>query len=98
MVYMSAIATLIETVIRDRLGNRAVEHVRVEPDRDFDGDSIFRVTVVLSDEDERNLDARRALGTTRHIRHKLIEANETGFPILSFVAKSEMPDMRPEAA
>jgi hypothetical protein len=82
-------AKVIEAVIRERFVDAGIEAVRVNKETDYDGDAIFRVTVVFNPKDNHPLDAHKTASITRHIRHKLLEEHEEAFPILAFVSKAD---------
>lgn len=86
---------IIEKVLKDRLDNVEAS-VSVTPSLDEDGDRILLVTVVFEG-DSKRLDPRETSGLARRVLPKLREIEEKGFPIFSFVAKSELRKLNPEA-
>jgi hypothetical protein len=83
-----AMEGIVQQLIREQFPDRNVDRVFVEGDEDSDGDAVLRITVVV----ERatiDLDRSTLVGLTRLLRSKLIEANITAFPVLSFVTKGE---------
>jgi hypothetical protein len=90
------ITTLIESIIRERFSEAAIDHVEIAEEKDFDGDPILRVVVVY--DGKHILDAKKTSGLVRHIRHKLVASRESVFPILSFMSKSEAAEMKAAAA
>ncbi len=66
-----------------------VINVDVADDTDADGNAILRINVVFEG-DPNKIDARRLSGVVRELRPKLEEIDETAFPLLSFIEKSDM--------
>ena len=91
------VRTIIESVVRERFADAAIESVRIVEDEDSDGDAVFRVTVIL-DAGQGTLDPHKTASIVRHLRHKLIERHEEGFPIMTFVSKAEDKGLATEAA
>ncbi len=88
---------VIESVLRERFDNVEIETVSIESDFDEDGDAILRVKVIF-DGEKKQLDARIASGVLRHMRPKMAEIGEEAFPVISYIAKSEIEDKKPAAA
>jgi len=82
------IAEVIEAIVRERFEGAPIETVRVDSDIDYDGDVVYRVTVIF-DSKKGSLDTHKTAGITRHIRHRLLAENEDAFPIFAFVSKSD---------
>ena len=83
---MNEIIGIIEGTVRERFGSQ-ISSVRVARGTDYDGDDIFRVTVVF--DGDAPLDAHKTSGIVRHTRHKLLARNERAFPIFDFVSKAD---------
>lgn len=96
MVTHRSLPDIVRDVLDERFGDIRIDSVRVEHDVDADGDPIVRIRVVLED-DGIMLDPRRASGLVRHMRPRLAEEGVEGFPILSFVSRSDLGKARPEA-
>lgn len=92
------IETIVCGVIRERFGDVRIAKIDAKPGFDEDGDQVWYVKVVLENSDVNRIDARRASGVVRHLLPKMVEAGDNGFPILSFIAKSELGKHSPEAA
>lgn len=88
---------VIESVLRERFDNAEIDSITVESDFDEDGDAILRVKVVF-DGEQKQLDAHKSSTVLRHMRPKLAEIGEEAFPIISFIAKSELETTKPAAA
>jgi hypothetical protein len=90
------IVELIERVVREKFSDEAIDTVRVVTGRDYDGDEVFNVTVVYSKNGP--LDSHKTSKIVRHVRHKLLEKQQTAFPIFTFRSKSDAARLKPEAA
>jgi hypothetical protein len=90
------IAHLIEDVVRERFADVNIQSVLVVKDTDYQDEAVFRVTVVF--DHDGPLDSRKTAGLVRHIRHRLLERQESTFPIVTFVSKSDAARMSPAAA
>ncbi len=94
---MDEIQKLIDRVVRERFKDYAIQSVTAVRDTDFEDENVFRVTVVF--DHKGPLDARKSAGLVRHLRHALIgELQESTFPIVAFISKSDAARMRTEAA
>jgi hypothetical protein len=78
---------LIERVVRDQFPNDPIEVVHVKDATDADGEPIYDVTVVHGK--QGLLDSRKAMGIVRHTRERLLERNDSTFPIFSFMSKAD---------
>ncbi|HEU0222957.1 MAG TPA: hypothetical protein VFR34_12200 [Paracoccaceae bacterium] len=88
---------IVANLLRERFANVTFRSIDVEPDEDADGDRILRVRVVF-DAERKTLDPRKTLGLIRHLRPRLSKIKEEGFPVLSFIAASELEGEKPAAA
>jgi len=88
---------IVSQVVRERLAEAEIDSVRVEADQDSDGDPILRITVVFASE-IAELESRKLAGLMRHMRPKLEERKEAGFPIFRFLSKRDSDRLRHEAA
>jgi len=91
-----AVHDLIESVVRRRFADASIEAVNITEDTDFDGDAVFRVTVVFNSKGP--LDSHKTTGIVRHLRHQLLERDESRFPVLTFLSKADAARLSPEAA
>jgi len=91
------VEALIDRVVRERFKDVAIQSVAVSKDTDYEDQAVFRVTVIF---DKRGpLDAHKTAGIVRHLRHSLLdELQESTFPIVAFVSKSDAARMGTEAA
>jgi len=88
---------IIAPIVRARFADAEIESIEIVPDEDSDGDRILRITVVFRS-DMTRLEPSKLAGLTRHVRPKLMEQRETGFPIFRFVSKRDNDRLRHEAA
>lgn len=79
----------IRRVATERLSGAQIVSVEVREDRDFDGDPIFVVKLVVDSADQK-LDRKRVSGLVRHIRSELAELEEYSFPLVSFISKTDI--------
>ena len=84
---------VIEETLRERCGD-VFELIAVRPDFDQYGDEILVIKAIF---DKDRLDAQKTPGLIRHLRPKLAEVGTEAFPIISFIAKSELRDRDLEA-
>ena len=79
---------VIEETLRERCGN-VFELIAVRPDFNEYGDEILIIKAIFN---EDRLGAQRTSGLIRHLRPKLAEMGTEAFPVISFIAKSELRD------
>lgn len=91
------IKTLIESVVRQRLGEARVQKVIVKEDEDNEGDRILRVMVVF-DGSKGSLDAHKMSGLARHLRAKMEEHDAFLHPVFRFVSQKEAKKVLSAAA
>jgi len=88
---------LVRAVLEERFDDVEFVAINVHPDVDDDGMEYLEIAIVF-DSQRTSLDARKTSGLVRHLRPRLAEVGETAFPILSFIAKSDLGNTSPEAA
>lgn len=76
----------INAIVRDHIHSGDVIKVIVE--RSDDTNDVIIVNVIFEAKQNR-LDVKETTQLSRHVWKRLIELGETGFPSLSFIAKSE---------
>jgi hypothetical protein len=86
----------------NELANSAFDEIKVvainvRPATGADGDKVFEVSLVYEGKPKR-LAPEKTLGVMRELIDRLTKAGETGFPILSFIAQSDLGKTKPEAA
>lgn len=87
---------IIEKLLVKQFGKIDIESIDIQPDVDEDGDDILFVRVVFDSKNNKPLDALKASSFVRHLRPKILDAGETAFPVLSFIAKSELENLKSE--
>lgn len=93
-----ALEDVVAALFAERFPEARVNHVVVRQDRDFDGDRILRITVVMASGID-TLDQMKLLGFVPALRPVLAARNPSaGFPIVSFVSEREAGQLNLEAA
>ena len=85
----AGVKDVIESVLEERFRDVQIVSVDIDHDCDEDGDSFLMITVVFNSPTEL-LDTRETSSLTRRLLPKLAEIGEKAFPIVSFVAESEL--------
>lgn len=80
---------IVEAVLKERLDGVDIESIAVESDIDDDGDRLLRVQVVF-DGTRKPLDAHKTSGILRYMRPRLEEIDEFAFPVISYIAASDL--------
>ena len=62
--------------------------IEVQEDVGVDEEEILRINVIF-DGEPKSLNAQELVGTVRRLRPKLDKIEESAFPLLSFISKSE---------
>ena len=83
----------VEQTLKERCGD-VFELIAVKPDLNEYGDEILVVKAVHRKD---RLDAKQTSSLIRHLRPKLAEAGTEAFPVISFIARSELRDRDLEA-
>lgn len=81
----------VEAVVRDNIRSGKIVDVIVDRDED-DRDGNYITVYVVYDKVKR-LDPAETLATGRLLWERLIDLGEPGFPIISFIVKSEAGDL-----
>ena len=84
---------IVEQTLIERCGD-VFELIAVRPDFDQYGDEILVIKAIFN---EDRLGAQRTSGLIRHLRPKLAKVGTEAFPVISFIAKSELRDRDLEA-
>jgi len=95
----ATICEIVRATLEERFPDARIDSVDIEDDRDADGEPILNIRVVFEAAGDR-LDAREASSFVRYLRNRLAheDARDMPFPVLSFIAKSDLGRHRPEAA
>lgn len=80
-------------MFKERCGN-VFELIAVRPDLDEYGGEILVIKAVFNKD---RLGSQRTSGLRRDLRQRLAEAGTEAFPVISFIAKSEIRDRDLEA-
>lgn len=94
---LKRVEEIVGKVIRKRLSDTRIVSINVRLGRDHLGERIYRISVVF-DSPKNRLDSDKTLGLVRLIRAELREGEDAPFPIISFIAKSDLGKLSPEAA
>lgn len=95
MTDTDTIRDIVRSILSERFENIDIVSINIDRDVDEDGAPILLVKVVF-DGKKKQLDAKKASGLVRRILPKLAEADERGFPVLSFIEKSDLGKLAPE--
>lgn len=93
----NSLEDIISGIIKERFSDAVIDSIKVKPDFDSDGDRILRVTIVF-DSEIAKLDPSRLAGLTRHVRPKIENRKDAGFPIFRFMSKRDSDRLSHEAA
>jgi len=89
MARKPSISDRVKAALKRRFSGVDIVAVHVAPDVDQDGDRILRIEIVFDDH-RGLLDAGKTSTAVRYLRPVIEQAGESGFPVISFVAKSEI--------
>jgi hypothetical protein len=88
---------IVSQTVRERFPDAKIDSIKVDADKDSDGDPILRITVVF-DSEIADVQSRKLAGLARHMRPRLEERKEAGFPIFRFMTKRDSERLRHAAA
>ena len=77
----------IEKIIRKEMNDLTITNIKIDESTDFDGDTIFRITVVF-DGKTGIPNADKMAGLVRHVRSQ-IENEVSYFPIFKFISQAD---------
>lgn len=83
------LGAIIETVLHEIFNGLALDVVKIERDTDEFGDGILRVRVVFDSHGDV-LDPPKTASVVRHLRPRMAELGEDAFPVMFYIAKSEL--------
>lgn len=98
MTKKRALEDIVRKVVLERFDDVETAEIRIDHGKDQDGDPVIYVKIVLEDADMEKIEAGRAVGMVRHFLPKMIKAGYEGFPIPSFIKRSELRKQTSEAA
>lgn len=91
----------LEAAVRDVLDARfpdsTFSDLRLRLDRDDDGEELVFIDVIMAGKGG-SLDPHRTAGLARHLIARFESIGETAFPVVSFIAESDLGRSRTEAA
>ena len=91
MMNQAELKSTVEAVVRENIHSGRIVDVIVSRDEDDrDGDYI---TVYVVYDKVKRLDPAETLTMRRLLRDRLLDLDETGFPVISFIIKSEAGDL-----
>ena len=90
---LAKVRDMVEVTLRERCGN-VFELISVRPDFDEYGGEILVIKAVFN---KHRLGAQRTSGLIRHLRPRLAKVGTEAFPVISFIARSELRDRDLEA-
>lgn len=93
MALGSEVRQAIEEVMRQQFDMVPITSVDVEEDEDFYGVPILRVRMIY-DARVEDLDRKRLVSVTRHLRDRLGDLGEERFPHTAFIALSDLKPSR----
>lgn len=88
---------IVLEVAREIFTDAAVDSITVTPTRDSDGDDLYMINIVFK-KDMEPADSKKMLGFVRHLRPKLEQIQEEGFPIVSYISKDDADELKREFA
>lgn len=80
--------TIVE-VLNDQFDGVVFTKIYITPDRDDEGDEYLLVDAIVDDK-QKWPETEKKVGLIRHMCPKLAEVGTEAFPIISFLAKSEL--------
>ncbi|SEK79389.1 hypothetical protein SAMN05443999_102276 [Roseovarius azorensis] len=82
-----------KTLIRTLLGEHFVRDVKIDADTNFDGERIFRITVVY-DEAMGSLRPQDISAVTEKLWELMSSEEDKAFPVTSFVSSADAEEYR----
>lgn len=95
MADQGIVKEIVRDVLTQELGSMEVVSINIWPDIDEYGEKIIKINVIFGGR-EKKLDPTKTAGLARHLIPRLQDVGEGAFPILSFIAKSELGKLNPE--
>lgn len=100
MIVVTKVQKIVREILKERFPKVNVVAINVDEDEDYDGNAILRINVIFKAKDG-NFDPARMRELPRLVMPKLretVETRETGFPVFSFIADSELGKQKSERA
>jgi len=80
---------LVNEVLRERITDADIQSVSIVRDVDDDGEAILRLKIVF-DGAKNSLDSNQTSSVARYVVSRLANEGEHAFPVISYVAESEL--------
>ena len=97
MIDANEVRKIVGDLLSKHLDGIEIVAINVHPGEDADGDAVLTINVVFEDK-QKLLVPRKISSMPTRVRRGLLKTGEEGFPIMSFIAKSELGKVSPEAA
>ena len=91
------VKAIIRSVLESRFGDIEIHDIMIRAEEDDGGDRILFVKVILEGK-PRILDPKETIGMPRRLIPLIEDAGETGFPVMSYIAKSELESLKAGAS
>jgi hypothetical protein len=91
------IRDLLWPVVERELGGLKIVALNLQRDTDRDGDPVLLITVVFDDR-KKDLNPKVISGMVRKVRPTLLDLGESAFPVFTYVGRSELGKIKPDAA
>lgn len=98
MTNNEVIEGIVRDVIREQFGDVRITGIEATPGRDEDDERVWYVKVIMEKSETKRIEAGKVSGIVRHLLPRMATVDDFGFPILSFIASSELGKRSPEAA
>jgi hypothetical protein len=94
---VKTIRDLLWPVVERELGGPKIVALNIRPELDRDGDPVLFITVVFDDR-MKDIHPKALTGMVRKVRPTLLKAGEKSFPVFTYVGRSELGKIKPDAA
>ena len=91
------VRAIVENALEKRFPRVDVVAINVRDSEDEDGDKIIDIVIVFEAKN-KDFDPAKVPPFVSEIVDKLSEAEDSRFPVLSFISKSDLGKTKPEAA
>lgn len=92
----SMIKKIVLKALSERFQGVKIVDVQIEAEDYIDGDRVLRISVVFDSKNEQ-IDSSATASVLRDLIPKFNEVEETGFPLMSYISKSELGNRKAEA-
>jgi hypothetical protein len=94
---VNKIRDLLWPIVERELGGPRIVALNIRPELDRDGDPVLFITVVFDDR-KKDIRPKSIAGMVRKVRPTMLKAGETSFPVFTYVGRSELGKIKPDAA